>query len=399
MNRANLSRGFFILIVAAFFGYRYFQLGSVIYPAIFIIFAGAGLLGLINRLPVHWQNVTLNVGVSLFFLDLVFAGIEWAEFAGALLNANYWWLIPSTIAVLIHLYFRTLRWQWLLKPMGEVAFWPAFRALVISITGNAVLPARAGEFLRAYVLGRSSNLSMVGVFATVVVERIFDGLTVLLVLLGVIILGVRNESLQQAGILGAIFYVGAIIGLIVFMIKRHWADIVINKILPHNLAQLALRILDSFTGGLAVLKNPRQLGMVIFWNMWTWVMIPLSFWFVLLAFDFGSPAPWTAPVLMLPAMALALTIPGAPGGVGVVQLAVKLTLDSTFVDLPTAANFVEIVAAASILLHLSQLAPEVILGVMSFMYEGLTTGDIKAGRQQLAETELQPAGPPSNIPS
>ena len=386
MNRANLGRGLVILVVAAFFVYRYFQFDNIIYLAFIGIFAVTGLLSLINRLSDRWQNVMLNLGISLFFLDLVFAGIEWDEFAEALLNANYWWFIPSTIIVLIHLYFRTLRWQWLLKPMGDVAFWPAFRALVISIAGNAVLPARAGEFLRAYVLGRSANLSMVGVFATVVVERIFDGLTVLLVLLGVIIWGVRNESLQQAGILGAIFYVGAVVGLIVFMAKRHWADAIINKILPHNLAQLALRILDSFISGLEVLKNPRQLGMVIFWNIWTWVMVPISFWFILLAFDFGSPVPWTAPVLLLPAMALALTIPGAPGGVGVVQLAVKLTLDSTFGDLPTAANFVETVAAASILLHLSQLAPEVILGAISFMYEGLTTSDIKAGQQQLAES-------------
>jgi hypothetical protein len=84
---------------------------------------------------------------------------------------------------------------------------------------------------------------------------------------------------------------------------------------------------------------------------------------------------------MLPALALALTVPGAPGGVGLVQFAVKLTLDSTFVDVPVAANFEEIVAAASIVIHVSQLGPEVILGVIAFMFEGLSTGDIKAGSQ------------------
>src|SRR6185503_20145736 len=151
-------------------------------------------------------------------------------------------------------YFRTVRWQWLLKPLGEVAFWPACRALVIGITGNTVLPARAGEFLRAYVLGRSTGLSKTGIFATLVVERIFDGLTVLLVLLAMIVLGEQNEKWQFIGILGAIFFVGVTIGLIVFMVKRHWADALVNKLLPHQLAKQVLDLLDGFSSGLAILK-------------------------------------------------------------------------------------------------------------------------------------------------
>ncbi len=388
MKQANFGRGLVILIIAGFFGYRYFQLGSTVYPVFIAIFAGLGLLSLVNYLSTRWQNVGLNLGISLLFLDLVFAGIEWAEFGRALANANYWMLVPSTIFVLIHLYFRTLRAQWLLKPMGEVSFWPVFRALVIGITGNTVLPARAGEFLRAYVLGRSAGISKTGVFATVVVERIIDGLSVLLVLLGVIIWGVRNEQLQQFGIIGAVFYVGAMVVLIVFMAKRHWADTLINRLLPQKLAQMALGILDGFSSGLAILKNPRQLAMVLFWNVWTWVAVPISFWFALLAFDFGTPIPWTASVLMLPAMALALTIPGTPGGVGPVQVSIKLTL-ATFIGLTPGID--ETVAAASIIIHISQLGPEVVLGVISFMVEGLSTGDIEAGREMAATTQPQTA--------
>lgn len=293
MKQANLGRGLIILAIAGFFGYRYSLFGSAVYPIFVVVFGGLGLLSLINYLPARWQNIGLNLGVSLLFLDLVFAGIEWAEFGQALAGANYWMLVPSTVFVLLHLYFRTLRAQWLLKPMGDVAFWPAFRALVIGITGNTVLPARAGEFLRAYVLGRSTGLSKTGVFATLVVERIFDGLTVLLVLLGVIIWGVRNEDMQKFGIVGAVLYVGAMVAVVAFMRKRHWADALINRFLPQRLAQSILGILDGFTSGLAVLKNPRQLAMVIFWNFWTWVTVPISFWFALLAFDFGAPIPWT----------------------------------------------------------------------------------------------------------
>jgi uncharacterized membrane protein YbhN (UPF0104 family) len=221
MNKANLGRSLFLLALAAFFGYRYSQTESVIYLALGIGGGAIGLLALLHRISTRWQNVTLNLGISLFFLDFVFAEIEWQLFARAMAEANYWWLIPSTICVMMHLFFRTLRWQWLLKPIGEVAFWPAFRALTIGITGNAVLPARAGEFIRAYVIGRSTGVSKTGAFATLVVERIFDGLTVL-VLVGVIVLGVQIPiAAGRAG--GGAVFCGPLVAL-VFFLPKHWAD-------------------------------------------------------------------------------------------------------------------------------------------------------------------------------
>jgi uncharacterized membrane protein YbhN (UPF0104 family) len=151
--------------------------------------------------------------------------------------------------------------------------------------------------------------------------------------------------------------------------------------LPEDLAQPILELLDGFASGLSVLKNPRQLGMVTFWNFFTWITTPISFWFTLLAFDFGSPVPWQAPVLMLPALGIALSVPGPPGGVGLFQTAVALTLELTFADLPKVANFEAVVGAVGIVLHLSQFGPEVLLGVISFVIEGLSAADIQAGQR------------------
>ena len=388
MKRANLIRGFITLVIAVFFGYRYWRLDSPIYLFFIILFAGIGLASLINRLASRWQNLALNVGVSLVFLDLVFAEINLVEIGTALGSANYWLLVPSMLLVLTHLFFRTLRSQALLKPMGDVSFWPAFRALVIGITGNAVLPARAGEFLRAYVLGRSTGLPATGVFANVVVERVLDGLTVLLVLLAAIILGVRDQNLQQAGIAGAALYVGVLVALIIFMTRRRWADMLIHKFLPSGLAEFSLKILDGFSSGLAILKSPGQLGLVLLWNIFTWIPIPLSFWLALSAFDFGTAIPWQTSVLMLPAMALALTIPGAPAGIGLVQFAAKYTTETTMAGLVEAEHLAATAAAASIVIHLSQFAPEVVAGVISFLVEGLSTRDISAGRS-IAEVAIE----------
>jgi hypothetical protein len=379
MKRANLIRGLVVLAITTFFGYRYWELGSTIYLIYVAVFGATALLSLPGILPARWQNMMLNLGISLFFLDFVFAELNLANVGQALAEANYLMLIPSTILVLIHLYFRTLRSQSLLKPMGRAPFWPTFRALVIGITANVILPARVGEFLRAYVLGRSTGLAKTGVFATIVLERILDGLTVILVLVVVLALGINSPVLRQAGVMGAILYLGALAVLVVFLAQRQWANTVTHKLLPPHIARPVLNILDGFLSGLAILKSPRDWGWVLLWNLCTWIPIPLSFWFALKAFNFGTDIPWQAPVLILPAMALALTIPGAPAGVGLVQFAVKLTMDATFANLKVTANFAEQVAAASIVIHLSQFVPEVILGVISFMYEGLSTKDISAG--------------------
>ncbi|MDX1520025.1 MAG: lysylphosphatidylglycerol synthase transmembrane domain-containing protein [Anaerolineae bacterium] len=386
-KRANLVRGILLLLMAAFFGYRYALLDSSFYLSYISVLLIVGLLTLADVIAKRWQTLVFNIGIALVFLDLAFAQINLAEAAQALTSANYWMMIPATLFVLIHLYFRTLRSQWLLKPMGKVGFWPAYRALVIGIAGNTVLPARAGEFLRAYVLGRSTGLSKTGAFATIVVERIFDGLTVLLFLLVVIIFGVRDERFQLFGAIGAAVYLGILAGLIVFMTRREWIDSLIKQRLPEDLATIVLELLDGFGSGLAILKNPGQLGMVTFWNMLTWLTVPVSFWFVLRAFDFGDPVPWQAPVLMLPALGIVLSVPGPPGGVGLFHSAAAFTLELTYANLNQVPDFLEVAAAASILLHISQFGPELIIGAISFVYEGLSTDDLKAGQKIQVEPE------------
>ena len=107
MKRANLGRGLLILAIAAFFSYRYWKLSGVVYPTFVIVFAASGLLSLVDCLPARWQNVMLNLGISLFFLDFVFAEINLAEVGQAFATANYWMLVPTTVLVLAHLYFRT----------------------------------------------------------------------------------------------------------------------------------------------------------------------------------------------------------------------------------------------------------------------------------------------------
>ena len=101
-NHAHLVRGLLILVIAIFFGYRYYQLQHGVYLAYIIVFGGLGLLSLINQLSARWQNLGFNLGISLFFLDFVFAEINLAEVAKAMADADYRMLLLSMAMILVH---------------------------------------------------------------------------------------------------------------------------------------------------------------------------------------------------------------------------------------------------------------------------------------------------------
>jgi uncharacterized protein (TIRG00374 family) len=378
-----------LLVIGGFFGYRWWTLGGAFHAVAALVYALAAVAG-VMRLPgdrrlagTRYQTLILNVGVSLVFLDLVFAQIEWDSLLEALAEANYWMLLPSFALVVVSLFLRTWRWQWLLRAMGRVPFGPAFRAANIGIGANMVLPARAGEFLRAYVIGRSTGISKAGAFATLVVERILDGLTILLSLVGVILLGVRSPELKRIGAIGGLFYVGALAGVSLFYFRQTWFTSIVERLLPEGWASRASNLLQSFANGLAVLRDGRQLLLVSLQSLLIWFVIAWSFYPVLLAFDFGAPVPLFTPFLLLPLMALGLTIPGAPGGVGILQYVIVLALQLSFagVGADLSPDFAEQAAAFSLALHFSQATPEIVLGAWAFLAEGLSWGDVEMGRE------------------
>lgn len=383
-------RPLILLVIGGFFAYRWWTLGGGFHAVASIAYVLTALAG-VAKLPsgrtllsIRHQTLILNAGISLVFLDLVFAQIEWDVLLGALAEANYWMLLPSFALVVVSLFLRTWRWQWLLRAIGRVPFGPAFRAANIGIGANMVLPARAGEFLRAYVIGRSTGISKAAAFATLVVERIFDGLTILLSLVAVVLLvGVQSPVLKRIGMVGGLFYLGALAGVSVFYFRQTWFTTIIDRLLPERWATRVSNLLQAFANGLAVLRDGRQLLVVSLQSLLIWFVIAWSFYPVLLAFDFGAPVPLFTPFLLLPLMALGLTIPGAPGGVGILQYMSVLALQLSFAagGAELASDFAEQAAAFSLVLHFSQAAPEIVLGAWAFLAEGLTWGEVEMGRE------------------
>jgi uncharacterized protein (TIRG00374 family) len=399
--RRGWARILILLGIGSFFAYRSWVLGGWFHLGAALVF-GLVAVGGLARLPrsrivahggtvlsIRQQTLALNVGISLVFLDLVFGQIEWSSMLAALVKANYWMLLPSFALVVVSLFLRTWRWQWLLRAVGRVPFGPAFRAANIGIGANMVLPARAGEFLRAYVLGRATGNSKTAIFATLVVERIFDGLTILLSLVGVVLLGVRSPELKRIGVVGGLFYIGALAGVFLFYFRQAWFASIVARLLPENWATRVLNLLRAFADGLHVLRDGRQLLVVSLQSVLIWFVIGWSFYPVMLAFDFGAPVPLFAPFLLLPLLALGLTVPSAPGGVGIMQYMGKLAVHLSFaaVGARLAPDFAEQAAAFSLLMHFSQAAPEIALGAWAFLAEGLAWDEVEVGRDAIGGEE------------
>ena len=376
-----LRLGLFILF-AAFFAYRYFTLSHTIYLVFAALWIAVMALSLIKLASTKWQGLAANIGISLVFLDLVFYKLDIGTVLMALKQANYYMFIPSLVMLAIALVIRTWRWHWLLYQTKTARFYSLFSSLMIGTAANMVLPARAGEFIRAYFLGRQEKISKTTAFATIVVERIFDGLTILLFLLLVVILtGAKSDEIRYMGYLGAAFYLGVLVGLFLLYFRKDFLVRLIEALLPQPLVVKIVGILDAFLEGMQVMRNGRQLLMVVLLSLGTWVGFALSFWPILLAFDFGAPVPYYAAFLVIAFDALGLTIPGAPAGIGIFQYVtvVALRIAFTLSGAKLAANFDEVAAAFSLVLHFSQVAPEVLIGLYCFLRENVSLHEVEVG--------------------
>jgi len=129
-----------------------------------------------------WLGFVISVGI----LYLAFHRIDFRLLLESLQDANYLYLIPIVAIIFLSMALRALRWGYLLRPLKKIGFPNLFEGILIGFMANNVLPVRMGEFVRAYIIGRSEKISKTASFGTIVVERLFDGFTVLALLVVVL---------------------------------------------------------------------------------------------------------------------------------------------------------------------------------------------------------------------
>lgn len=320
--------------------------------------------------------------VTLALVALFLRQADLAAVARELSRAHPGGVALALLASVGTFVFRTFRWQYLLLPAGHVPFAPALRATIIGFGANAMLPGRVGEVVRPYLLARDARLDPTATFATIVLERALDVITLLLLFALTVALldpqfvvtdGQTWRAVQLGGLVAA---AAALTGLAVAFVFAGHAERVerltarLTRRLPARVGHVAVKVVGAFGRGFAVLRSPAALGLAFAWSLAVWVSIALTTW--AMARAFGLPLPWVGTFTVLMFMAVGVSVP-TPGAVGAFHESVRLALVSLY-----AADNDRAVAYA-VALHALSFIPVSLVTVWLVAREGLTLrgiGDI-----------------------
>lgn len=323
-----------------------------------------------------WQ-FWLGVLISIFFVWISLRGLRLGEFWDVVKSANYWWILPGIAVYFVGVWVRAWRWHYLLKPIKQIPTRSMFPITAIGYMGNNIYPARAGEVLRAVILKRKENVPVSASLATIIVERIFDGV----VMLAFVFINLPElarltgdsgfvGNIQQVAIYGTAAFVAA---LIIFLLAAMFPQITIRIgewgigiALPARFREKASGILHKFLDGLASLRSPLNILMVFLTSVIIWLFETMKYWFVMHAF--GFTVSFFALMLMNGIVNLATTIPSAPGYIG--------TFDAPGIAVLGAYGVPQAIAAGyTLTLHAALWIPITVLGAFYLTREGIKWSD------------------------
>jgi uncharacterized protein (TIRG00374 family) len=332
-----------------------------------------------------WQ-FWLGVVISVVFIWLALRGLRLDQFWSAVQSANYWWLIPGIAVYFIAVWIRAWRWHYLLRPIKSIPTTRVFPVIAIRYMGNNVYPARAGEVLGSVILKRKEGVSISASLATIVVERIFDGV----VMLGFVFVNLPElaklttnsgfvGNIQQVAVIGTGVFLGA---LLVFLLAAMFPAVTIRlggwfieRVLPARTRPQVTSLMHRFLDGLASLRSPFNILMVFVTSVIIWLLETGKYWFVMHAFNFHVS--FFALMLMNGIVNLATTIPSAPGYIG--------TFDAPGIAVLTAYGVPQAVAAGyTLVLHVALWLPITLVGAYFLAHEGVHWSDTLRAETQEA---------------
>lgn len=342
-----------------------------------------------------WQ-LWLGVLVSAVFLWWALRGLKLGDVWASIQGANYLWLIPSVAVYFLAVWARTWRWDYMLRPFKHIPVRRLFPIVVIGYMGNNIYPFRAGEVLRAYVLRQREAVPISGSLATVIVERVFDGLVMLIFVFAALPLApIPNETIRATVIWASAAFFGALaLFFVIAAVPERILKVtawVSGRFLPERLQAPLLDFAARFMIGLASLRSFRNVLMIFVTSIVIWLLETVKYWFVMHAFNFEVS--FFALMLMNGVVNLATTLPSAPGYIG--------TFDGPGIAVLVLYGVAEATAAAyTLVLHVALWLPITLLGAFYMVREGLGwTTFSRAVQATEAPPEERPLLPQNGAPS
>jgi glycosyltransferase 2 family protein len=347
-----------------------------------------------SRMRMGWRPV-LGLLLSAGFLVWTVRDVSPAAVSRALAQANLPLLIATAIVSTLIFPLRALRWRVILDPVApRLPFGPLWRSTAIGMMVNNVAPARAGELARAFALTRERpDVAFSAAFASLAVDRAFDGIVVVLLLVVAMLdpafpaettIAGRSAASWAGGASAAIAVVVGVLYLVVFFPARLIGlyELLARRIAP-RLEARGRAVLLAFVDGLGALRSLRRFLAVFAWTLAHWLVVAASFWIAFKALKI--PVPLTAALFLQGLTALGAALPSSPGFFGIFEAFARTGLGVYGVAPALAVSW-------AIGYHVLSFIPITAFGAFYFVRLGMHFRDLHNG-------PASPAGEPKDATS
>ena len=336
-----------------------------------------------RRSSVDWRAV-LGILLSIAFLIWALRGISFGQVLRELRAANPLLFLGAVAAATFPFWLRTWRWKSLIVPVyPQTKFRARFAAVNIGFMANNIFPARVGEFLRAYMLSRQEPVPVVTSLGSLVVERVFDGIT--LVVLTFIALALPSfpqgtaagrDVGHVASVLAVVFAgIGVIFAAFVLWPRKvvGVTERLVSRFLPESYCRPVVDALESLLTSLGAIRQPLLLLRLVLWSIALWLVGALSYWLGMLAF--GIKVPFLSGLFLQSLVSFAVALPSSPGFFGIFEAAVRVGLVQLWgVDANKAISF-------AIGFHIGGYIPVTLMGMYYVWRLGISWKEVGKGEE------------------
>jgi uncharacterized protein (TIRG00374 family) len=331
---------------------------------------------------ISWRGI-IGLALSILLLWLAFRDVKWHEVLAAVRGANVGLVILAVVVGNSMFLLRAIRWRPILAPIApKLPIGTLWRATAIGMMANNVLPARIGELVRAFALSRETTVPFSAAFASLVVDRVFDAVIVLLLLVvslfdasfpaSTLILGRPIANWAGSGVVVLVIASITIYAIIAFPTRLIGLFELFARRVAPRFEERGRVMLRSFAEGLSVFRHLGHFLAVFFWALAHWLVQALAFWIMFKAL--GIQASFFAALFVQGAIVLLVSIPSTPGYFGPFEIAAVAGLHLYGVP--------ESLAAAWALgYHILSLIPITIIGLYYLARSGMHLGELRALRQ------------------
>jgi uncharacterized protein (TIRG00374 family) len=322
--------------------------------------------------PARWRRLQVRtllylgiVAVTVFFSYLALRGVDFGGVGRALAHSNYGWLVPALAAFGLATLARALRWHALFPPERRPPLRAVGNAMLVGYLFNNILPARAGEAARVVTLRQRAGTAPAEAVGTVVVERVFDLLSILLIFFAAQP-WLPHVSWFRTAALAGIGLAAALAAVIVVLVV--YGDRPVRFLarplgrLPLLSAERVERASADLVSGLSGLHRPSVAFLGFFWSLAAWLLSSLSAWLV--TYAFGLHLGFDAGILCSVAVGLAMVLPAPPASVGVFEAAALLALNAYGISNTGALPY-------ALVLHVVNFVPFVVLGGIALHFNAI----------------------------